>query len=140
MIVITNSVFSRPRKGGLNNACLTDLKIVVYRSVACLRVSQLVHRGQRASCKCGRNSSKVKRRIPLALKGVNITQISTLECMWDSCNNTRPEQRSALIAHELVGLDIGHRRGVNDILYWSVKSTEDRRSSSSCFQHSATFF
>ena len=107
-------------------------------------MSLLAHRGQRASSKCGRNTPKEKRRIPLALKGGNRLKLScrNVRTMLGACNSTRPERRSALITHELARLDIDlaalseirfseegcvRERGAGCTLYWSGQSTKERR-------------
>ena len=104
----------------------------------------LVHRGQRASSKCGRNTSKVKRRIQHALKSGNRLKLAcwNVRTMLDSCNSNRPERRSALIAHDLARLNIDivalseirfseegclREHGAGYTLYWSGKSQEERR-------------
>ena len=119
-----------PRKGGLIKTCL--------------HMSQLAHRGQQASSKCGRNTSNEKRRIPLALKGGNRLKLAwwNIRIMLDSCNSTWPERRSALIEHELARLNIDiaalseicfseeaclRERGAGYRLYWSGKSIQEKR-------------
>ena len=119
-----------PRKGGLNKACL--------------HMSQLSHRGRRVTSNCGRNISKENRCIPHALKRGNRLKLAcwNVRTMLDSSNNTRPERRSALIAHELPKLNIDiaalgeirlseegclRERGAGYTLYWSGKSPEERR-------------
>lgn len=83
-------------------------------------------------------------RIPRALKGGKVLKLAcwNIRTMIDSADSTRPERRSALIAHELARLDVDiaalseirfsekgslREHGAGYTLYWSGKPVTERR-------------